>query len=90
VGSTRAARAEARRRARRRRRGDPAERIVAYDTLVFCVGSVNNDFGIPGVAERAISLDRGADAERFHRRCSRPAFAPTSARRAANRPRSRS
>jgi len=39
-----------------------------YDTLVFCVGSVSNDFGIPGVAERAISLDAPADAERFHRR----------------------
>ena len=44
------------------------ERVVRYDTLVFCVGSVNNDFGIPGVAERAISLDSAADAERFHRR----------------------
>ena len=44
------------------------ERILHYDTLVFCVGSVNNDFGIPGVAERAISLDAPADAERFHRR----------------------
>jgi NADH dehydrogenase len=44
------------------------ERVVHYDTLVFCVGSVNNDFGIPGVAERAISLDAPADAERFHRR----------------------
>ena len=44
------------------------ERTIAYDTLVFCVGSVNNDFGIPGVAERAISLDEAADAERFHRR----------------------
>jgi NADH:ubiquinone reductase (H+-translocating) len=44
------------------------ERTVPYDTLVFCVGSVNNDFGIPGVAERAISLDAAADAERFHRR----------------------
>ena len=44
------------------------ERVLHYDTLVFCVGSVNNDFGIPGVAERAISLDAPADAERFHRR----------------------
>ena len=44
------------------------ERTVPYDTLVFCVGSVNNDFGIPGVAERAISLDAADDAERFHRR----------------------
>ena len=36
------------------------ERACRYDTLVFCVGSVNNDFGIPGVAERAISLDAAA------------------------------
>jgi NADH dehydrogenase len=44
------------------------ERIIPYDTLVFCVGSVSNDYGTPGVAERAISLDSAADAERFHRR----------------------
>ena len=44
------------------------ERTVPYDTLVFCVGSVSNDFGIPGVARHAISLDTAADAERFHRR----------------------
>ena len=54
----RAPRVEARRRARRRRRGNAAaSATVPYDTLVFCVGSVSNDFGIPGVAERAISLD---------------------------------
>ena len=44
------------------------ERNVPYDTLVFCVGSVSNDYGTPGVAERAISLDTATDAERFHRR----------------------
>ena len=44
------------------------ERVVRYDTLIFCVGSVSNDFGIPGVSARAISLDAPADAERFHRR----------------------
>src|SRR5215470_153680 len=43
-------------------------RTIHYDTLVFCVGSVNNDFGVPGVAEHAISLDTHEDAERFHRR----------------------
>ena len=43
-------------------------RTVPYDTLVFCVGSVSNDYGTPGVAERAISLDTATDAERFHRR----------------------
>ncbi len=44
------------------------QRTVHYDTLVFCVGSVSNDFGVPGVAEHAISLDTPKDAERFHRR----------------------
>lgn len=43
-------------------------RRVAYDTLVFTVGSISNDFGIPGVAKHAILLDTAADAERFHRR----------------------
>ena len=43
-------------------------RVLPYDTLVFCVGSVSNDFGIPGVAQHPISLDTLADAERFHRR----------------------
>ena len=40
----------------------------AYDTLVIAVGSQTNDFGTPGVAEHAISLETPADAERFHRR----------------------
>ena len=44
------------------------ERVLAYDTLVLCVGSTGNDFGVPGVAEYAISLDTPPDAERFHRR----------------------
>ncbi len=43
-------------------------RTLPYDTLVICVGSVGNDFGVPGVAEHPISLDTLADAERFHRR----------------------
>ncbi|MGE5713555.1 MAG: NAD(P)/FAD-dependent oxidoreductase [Betaproteobacteria bacterium] len=43
-------------------------RTLGYDTLVLCVGSVSNDFGVPGVAQHAISLDMVADAERFHRR----------------------
>lgn len=44
------------------------ERVLRYDTLIFCVGSTSNDFGIPGVAAHAISLDMPLDAERFHRR----------------------
>ncbi len=43
-------------------------RVLRYDTLVFCVGSISNDFDVPGVAAHAISLDTLADAERFHRR----------------------
>ena len=42
-------------------------RTLTYDTLILCVGSISNDFGIPGVAEHAISLDTALDAERFHR-----------------------
>jgi NADH dehydrogenase len=43
-------------------------RTLPYDTLLICVGSVSNDFGVAGVQEHAISLDTQADAERFHRR----------------------
>ena len=43
-------------------------RAIHYDTLIICVGSVSNDFGIPGVARYAISLDTPPDAERFHRK----------------------
>ncbi len=45
-----------------------AQRIFAYDTLVIAVGSLNNDFGTPGVQEHAILLETPAQAERFHRR----------------------
>jgi len=44
------------------------ERVLPYDTLILCVGSTTNDFGVPGVAANAISLDTARDAERFHRR----------------------
>jgi NADH:quinone reductase (non-electrogenic) len=43
-------------------------RVLGYDTLVFGVGSVCNDFGTPGVAEHAIALDTAEQAERFNRR----------------------
>jgi NADH dehydrogenase len=42
--------------------------VLPYDTLIFCIGSVGNDFGVPGVATNSISLDTADDAERFHRR----------------------
>jgi NADH dehydrogenase len=44
------------------------ERRVAYRALVIAIGSVSNDFGVPGVAEHAFSLDGPQDAERFRLR----------------------
>src|SRR6202049_1607355 len=44
------------------------ERVLSYDTLILCIGSTTNDFGVPGAAENAISLDTAIDADRFHRR----------------------
>lgn len=43
-------------------------RAVGYDTLVIAIGSVTNDFGMPGVAEYAVPLETPAQAERFNRR----------------------
>ena len=65
-------------RARREIRLDPVvgpegeemlpERTLPYDTLILCLGSVSNDFGVPGATVHPISLDTLHDAERFHRR----------------------
>src|SRR5581483_6826157 len=43
-------------------------RAVPYDTLVIAVGSTTNDFGTPGAAEHAISLDNPQQAALFHSR----------------------
>src|SRR5882672_8804641 len=43
-------------------------RVLGYDTLVFAVGSVCNDFGTPGVAKYAVALDTAEQADRFNRR----------------------
>lgn len=43
-------------------------RTLRYDTLVIALGSVSNDFGVPGVAEHCISLDTQAEAAMFHKR----------------------
>jgi NADH dehydrogenase len=37
-----------------------------YDTLVIAVGSVSNDFSIPGVAEHCLFLDSHVQADKFH------------------------
>jgi len=44
------------------------ERHVGYEALVLAIGSVSNDFGVPGVADHAFSLDGPQDAERFRLR----------------------
>lgn len=38
---------------------------IRYDYLVFAVGSVTNDFGIPGVTQHCLFLDTHAQADRF-------------------------
>ncbi len=43
-------------------------RYFPYDLLVLAVGSVSNDFGVPGVAEHCMSIDTTAQAQRFQRR----------------------
>ena len=41
-------------------------RTFHYDTLVLAVGSVTNDFGIPGVREHCLFLDTRKQADHFH------------------------
>jgi NADH:quinone reductase (non-electrogenic) len=42
-------------------------RALGYDTLIIAVGSLTNDFGVPGVRQNAIALESAVEAERFHR-----------------------
>lgn len=53
-------------------------RSFAYDTLVIAIGSVTNDFGVPGVAEHCIFLDSRQQAERFNRRLLKACYAANS------------
>lgn len=50
--------------------GEPVapRRTLPYDYLIIAVGSVSNDFGIPGVQEYCYLLDRREDAEAFNHR----------------------
>jgi NADH dehydrogenase len=43
-------------------------RTFFYDYLVFAVGSVSNDFGIPGVKEHCLMLDTKSQATLFQQR----------------------
>ncbi len=42
-------------------------RRFAYDYLIFAVGSISNDFGIPGVQEHCLMLDTKSQAVAFQR-----------------------
>lgn len=42
------------------------ERELEYDTLILSVGSISNDFGIPGVKEHCHFIDHSKQADRFH------------------------
>lgn len=44
------------------------ERSFAYDSLVIAIGSVSNDFGVPGVKEHCHFLDTTQQAEAFQTR----------------------
>ncbi len=41
-------------------------RSFRYDTLIICVGSVTNDFGIEGIKEYCHFLDTREQADKFH------------------------
>ncbi len=43
------------------------ERQIDYDILVLAIGSITNDFGIPGVREHCLTIDDTHEAERFHK-----------------------
>ncbi|MDA8128224.1 MAG: NAD(P)/FAD-dependent oxidoreductase [Betaproteobacteria bacterium] len=43
-------------------------RTFRYDTLIIAVGSIGNDFGVPGVKAHCIMLDTPEQAREFHRR----------------------
>jgi len=44
------------------------ERSFSYDYLVLAVGSISNDFGIPGVMDHCLFLDTLGQAQRFQQR----------------------
>jgi NADH dehydrogenase len=43
-------------------------RSFRYDTLVIAIGSIANDFGVPGVLENCLMLDTPEQAREFHTR----------------------
>ena len=49
-------------------------RTFRYDTLIIAVGSVTNDFNIPGIREHCMFLDTRQEADRFHQNLLRHYF----------------
>jgi len=43
-------------------------RSFRYDTLVIAIGSIANDFGVPGVQDNCLMLDTPEQAQEFHDR----------------------
>ena len=41
-------------------------REIRYDTLILSVGSISNDFGIPGIREHCHFIDQQRQADSFH------------------------
>ena len=50
-------------------------RTFAYDTLIIAVGSITNNFNIPGVREHCMFLDTRQEADYFHHALLRNYFA---------------
>lgn len=51
------------------------QRHLPYTFLVLAIGSVTNDFGIPGVAEHCLFLDSREQADAFHQHLVRACYA---------------
>ncbi len=43
------------------------ERVIPYDILIIAVGSVSNDFSIPGVKKYCLTIDNGEQALNFQK-----------------------
>jgi NADH dehydrogenase len=44
------------------------DRWLPYDALIIAIGSITNDFGVPGASQYAMSLDTPEQAARFNRK----------------------
>jgi NADH:ubiquinone reductase (H+-translocating) len=50
------------------------ERTFGYDLLILAIGSVTNDFAIPGVAQHCFFLDQREQADAFHQHLVRACY----------------